>query len=121
MMIPGVQERERGGAGQFILFLMLKVSAARRPQATDTRPGHSGHNNYQPHITRIIAMSGVRSAQEAFTCNFNSFGVVLMAKVVANSDLDRITSLWPSWSFTNLKLLFEFLSAADDIIADMCL
>ena len=32
---PGEREREwGGGAGQFILFLMLKVSAVRRPQAT---------------------------------------------------------------------------------------
>ena len=106
-----------GGAGQFILFLMLKVSVARRPQATALGHRHETPAQWSqqlsaphhPHYCHV-------SAQEAFTCKFNSFGFVLMA----NSDLDRITSLWPSWSFTNLKLLFEFLSAADDIIANIC-
>ena len=97
MMIPGVQarERERGG-GRSIYFVShakgQRGEAATGYNTTDTRPGHSGHNNYQPHIESSIVIMTCQGRTRG-KCNLYSLVFVLMAKVVANSDLDRITSL----------------------------
>ena len=59
---PGVQARERERGGSRPIYFVSHAKGQRGEAATgynttDTRPGHSGHNNYQPHI-QYYAMSG---------------------------------------------------------------